>query len=420
MEVRDGQWWEEGEEITPTLTDLSSPTHHHRQASWGHREPTQDPHAGVSAGQVDGDARVVTPLEASHRNKRIERRASLNEAANPGIVESGSLPLYNSVTGSSVKATHPPRSVRKANERILPQESHSSASEFGYDKGEKIVSSSMRDKDLEDPEHDLHPASVGWRGRRGTLSHDFEMRHVAAFRKSRHAPYSSSREAHVALKHQQRTREDSQHEKRQRLVQGNVGKVKVTALGRNISKPFEPSDALTRRQGRTSHTLLTITRSTQGKVKSNRTSTNSSQPHLAFMKVQSLSSGGEELMAETRRRQTPARGKEGAKLISNKNRPMSSSAKSRLVSPFTGGRVKRDVADMTYNYRHLEDIPTEASGCDEVMMLEFNSGGSDSGWRVHVVETVVTVVVKDINDNAPVFPDTTMLGHVQENGAEGE
>ncbi|XP_071536735.1 putative neural-cadherin 2 isoform X2 [Panulirus ornatus] len=35
---------------------------------------------------------------------------------------------------------------------------------------------------------------------------------------------------------------------------------------------------------------------------------------------------------------------------------------------------------------------------------------------VHVVETVVTVLVKDINDNSPVFPNTTMFGQVQENG----
>ncbi|XP_069945504.1 putative neural-cadherin 2 isoform X2 [Cherax quadricarinatus] len=36
--------------------------------------------------------------------------------------------------------------------------------------------------------------------------------------------------------------------------------------------------------------------------------------------------------------------------------------------------------------------------------------------RVHVVETVVTVMVKDINDNPPIFPNTTMFGEVQENG----
>ncbi|XP_037782795.1 putative neural-cadherin 2 [Penaeus monodon] len=36
--------------------------------------------------------------------------------------------------------------------------------------------------------------------------------------------------------------------------------------------------------------------------------------------------------------------------------------------------------------------------------------------RVHVVEAVVTVVVKDINDNPPMFPNATLFGEVQENG----
>lgn len=47
----------------------------------------------------------------------------------------------------------------------------------------------------------------------------------------------------------------------------------------------------------------------------------------------------------------------------------------------------------------------------------------NKGWRgrrrEHVVETEVTVVVKDINDNAPVFPNTTVYGEMQENGEAG-
>lgn len=39
---------------------------------------------------------------------------------------------------------------------------------------------------------------------------------------------------------------------------------------------------------------------------------------------------------------------------------------------------------------------------------------------VHVVETVVTVLLKDINDNPPVFPNATMYGEVQENGPISE
>ena len=40
--------------------------------------------------------------------------------------------------------------------------------------------------------------------------------------------------------------------------------------------------------------------------------------------------------------------------------------------------------------------------------------------RVHVAETVVTLRLKDVNDNSPVFPNATMFGQVQENGPIGE
>nr|XP_045604889.1 putative neural-cadherin 2 [Procambarus clarkii] len=43
-------------------------------------------------------------------------------------------------------------------------------------------------------------------------------------------------------------------------------------------------------------------------------------------------------------------------------------------------------------------------------------GRGRGGGRVHLVETVVTIMVKDINDNPPVFSNTTMFGEVQENG----
>ncbi|XP_042868844.1 putative neural-cadherin 2 [Penaeus japonicus] len=45
--------------------------------------------------------------------------------------------------------------------------------------------------------------------------------------------------------------------------------------------------------------------------------------------------------------------------------------------------------------------------------------GGATRQKVHVAETVVTVLVKDINDNAPVFPNATMFGKVRENGEPG-
>ncbi|XP_064116623.1 putative neural-cadherin 2 [Macrobrachium nipponense] len=45
-----------------------------------------------------------------------------------------------------------------------------------------------------------------------------------------------------------------------------------------------------------------------------------------------------------------------------------------------------------------------------------DNAGNQKESPVHEVEILVTIVVKDINDNAPIFPNVTMFGEVQENG----
>ncbi|KAK7080331.1 Cadherin, partial [Halocaridina rubra] len=72
-------------------------------------------------------------------------------------------------------------------------------------------------------------------------------------------------------------------------------------------------------------------------------------------------------------------------------------------SPITGKEVKGEP-----NKRKI--------GFDGVGNKENKRGSIEEHERVHVVETVVTVIVKDINDNSPVFPNTTLYGEVQENG----
>lgn len=69
---------------------------------------------------------------------------------------------------------------------------------------------------------------------------------------------------------------------------------------------------------------------------------------------------------------------------------------------------------------------TVGGGCEDLSTFggtqkeEGVDGVSRGGRRVHLVETQVTVLVKDINDNPPVFPNATMFGEVQENGPIGE
>lgn len=45
--------------------------------------------------------------------------------------------------------------------------------------------------------------------------------------------------------------------------------------------------------------------------------------------------------------------------------------------------------------------------------------GFEARQKVHVVESEVTILVKDINDNPPTFPNTTIYAEVQENGPVG-
>ncbi|XP_050715995.1 protocadherin-16-like [Eriocheir sinensis] len=73
-------------------------------------------------------------------------------------------------------------------------------------------------------------------------------------------------------------------------------------------------------------------------------------------------------------------------------------------------RVHRDVSRYSTDTQAAEDGECDAG------VTYCASGG---GGRVHVVGTVVTVVVKDINDNAPVFLNDTVVGSVPENAAAG-
>ncbi|XP_037795102.1 uncharacterized protein LOC119590526, partial [Penaeus monodon] len=64
---------------------------------------------------------------------------------------------------------------------------------------------------------------------------------------------------------------------------------------------------------------------------------------------------------------------------------------------------------------------TEAEPCTSLDTLNGRGRGGhgrEGGrrGRVHEAETTVTVIVKDINDNFPVFPNATMYAEVQENG----
>lgn len=73
--------------------------------------------------------------------------------------------------------------------------------------------------------------------------------------------------------------------------------------------------------------------------------------------------------------------------------------------------------------KHADKIETDPCTSLDTLNGRGRGGrGRDGGQRgrVHEAETTVTVVVKDINDNFPVFPNDTMYAEVQENGPVGK
>ncbi|XP_069157547.1 putative neural-cadherin 2 isoform X1 [Procambarus clarkii] len=100
------------------------------------------------------------------------------------------------------------------------------------------------------------------------------------------------------------------------------------------------------------------------------------------------------------------------------------SAALRTPLSLVTSRGRRSTGEQHYE---LGSFSTD-SGCDDPgssssskaeptgRRLDGSSVQVVAGSRVHVAETVVMVVVKDINDNSPVFPNATMFGEVQENG----
>ncbi|XP_050716089.1 putative neural-cadherin 2 isoform X2 [Eriocheir sinensis] len=444
VEVRDGQWWEEKDEVTPTLPNLSSPTHHHRQASWGHREPEGDTHIGESRGQRRGGVGVTVP--SGYRSRRAERRASLSDFMIHGTERLISSPLYAPDAMQTAEATtRLPGFSRRAPGKLRNQDSYSFNPRLDDD---KVMTSRISDTGGKNKNPPSDPsASADLSDSRGTVPRDLEMRHVAPpFRKVRHALFYPPRLTFGVQEFQRELREDPHLEQRRRQGSINEDDVKVSVLGEDCRKPLEMKQLLadssvadpgqhdapetlsdrTRGKGdrtnlRTNLSQLPVTRGTQGMSgKSSRRQRNPKKSRAGHKEAKlSLFSPGRKHSTDKDQQHNAAAESTNTRLLQDTNVSESFTASRRLVRSSQrrkGHRVKRDATDADYG--GLEGIPTEERGCDEAM-FDYGDGGGDSGWRVHVVETVVTVKVKDINDNAPVFPDTTILGAVEENGATG-
>ncbi|KAK8754586.1 hypothetical protein OTU49_016766, partial [Cherax quadricarinatus] len=92
------------------------------------------------------------------------------------------------------------------------------------------------------------------------------------------------------------------------------------------------------------------------------------------------------------------------------------------VTPINKRDISRRPLNQLQDERlYVKRFGADGGGCDDYSIFSMSSEEPPylremRREQVHVAETVVTVVVKDINDNAPVFPNATIYGEVQENG----
>ncbi|XP_068204753.1 protocadherin Fat 4-like [Palaemon carinicauda] len=83
-----------------------------------------------------------------------------------------------------------------------------------------------------------------------------------------------------------------------------------------------------------------------------------------------------------------------------------------LKRPKGKGWLSRGARDTLFD-SHFDNFDLDEEECYESLP---DDAGKHKKPPVHEVEMMVTVIVKDINDNAPIFPNVTMFGDVQENG----
>ncbi|KAG7163819.1 Neural-cadherin-like 11, partial [Homarus americanus] len=109
----------------------------------------------------------------------------------------------------------------------------------------------------------------------------------------------------------------------------------------------------------------------------------------------------------------------------NSERPDGSSRRSRAANVSRSGSWSHSVGgcdDLQSFFWRSEGSTERGFGGDASGRSEGDDDDDDDedddddDERVHMVEMMVTVMVKDINDNSPVFPNVTMFGEVQENG----
>ncbi|XP_045139000.1 uncharacterized protein LOC123520620 isoform X2 [Portunus trituberculatus] len=142
VEVRDGQWWGD-DQNSPTFPRHYSPSHPHRQASWGRQEPQLLPDAAEEAlrGWEDGgvypEVAGVAATGVRDRGAREERHASPPKAESKtqifGLVTQYKLSIAPSMNGADRPRTEKrhPTAETKCKTQSVPEDQRDSGDEQG-------------------------------------------------------------------------------------------------------------------------------------------------------------------------------------------------------------------------------------------------------------------------------------------------
>lgn len=420
VEVRDGQQWGEGEATpSPPLPPIA-PTYLHRQASWGHHEPGRD--LSVAEGTASGE----------HKKKKI----------NYHMKETSSLGHKTAASRSRLLYKHN-YDVRQERQFITMKNMTGSLrlrrhfrSKFGVDFQCRDGECSREHGDGNSGRTHTQHTAAGISYRRWNAAQptyqptNLPMGRWRVLKKSRPVPVFAP-EHHTT---HQRTRNQRHHQHKgwEKELGSNVGAHKTNeSVGHKSHRKVRK---LRRRHSRASMNLprSTVHRSSRGKSATTGNSATTHNTNWRITSSPSRASGPGHPYSRHRgvRSTLPPVNQtkhhwDGQHEEIETNVPLSyGNSDPRRTIPDSdhpsGHRVTREAPGIPTG--RVTDAFDDLECKRLVLRGDSAQGGGEGHWgkRVHVTKTTVTVLVKDINDNAPVFPDLTMIGRVRENAAEGE
>ncbi|KAK8405089.1 hypothetical protein O3P69_001579 [Scylla paramamosain] len=403
VEVRDGQWWGD-DQNSPTFPRHYSPSHPHRQASWGRQEPQLLPDAAEEAlrGWEGGGVFPEPATGDRNRGAREERHAS-PPRADSGTPVLGLVTQYKPSMAPSMNGADRPR----------PEKRHPTA-ETKY----KAPSVSENQKDSDDK-----GGASGQDNSYGMAPHERQMRFKDAFDAFTPAPHLQDIQGH---QQQQRPTPANGYGRTTEAFKSQHSEKPITHKSPKLPPPppwdrrhppgTRSAHHATKAEGEVAEESHHIAQIRRGQNKKR----NPTQPRPRQGTEPAIVPPRQDVLDAFTKGEKEA--DSSLHFSDNVSESPGASYTAGSSSRDTRGvRLSRDANEMTFT--SLGDILTEDYECEDVTVIAYEYDGvqGDGGRerRVHVVETEVTVVVKDINDNAPVFPNATMIGHVQENGAAG-